>query len=176
MSKAHLDQAYLYWKALLKPTDQVIDATCGNGKDSLKLAELVPQGHVYAIDIQEVALKKAQQLIPHSNISYHLQSHTQLPDAKGVKLVVYNLGYLPGGDKRITTKAETTLESVKKAAELIEVGGALSITCYPHEEGKIEENILHCWVQKLDPEKWHVTHHSWQDNAPSLYFIYKLKN
>jgi ubiquinone/menaquinone biosynthesis C-methylase UbiE len=51
MHKPHLDQAYLYWKNLLNPDDIVIDATCGNGKDSLKLTELVPQGHVYAIDI-----------------------------------------------------------------------------------------------------------------------------
>ncbi len=52
MLKPHLNQAHLYWKNLLKPSDKVIDATCGNGKDSLRLAELVPAGHVYALDFQ----------------------------------------------------------------------------------------------------------------------------
>lgn len=64
MNKPHLEQAYLHWKEILKPTDTVIDATCGNGKDTLRLAELVPNGHVYSIDIQEVAIEKARLLVP----------------------------------------------------------------------------------------------------------------
>ena len=162
--KPHLAQAFSYWKALLKPQDSVIDATCGNGKDALRLAELVPQGHVYAIDIQETALNKAKELIPYSNISYHLQSHADLPEAE-VKLIVYNLGYLPGGNKNLTTMTSSTLESLKKAAQLIPIGGALSITCYPgHEEGAREEQAVKDWVKSLDLQKWSITFHEWAKN------------
>jgi 16S rRNA G1207 methylase RsmC len=171
----HLQQAHFYWKNLLKPSDQVIDATCGNGKDALKLAELVPQGHVYAIDIQEIALQKAKELIPYSNISYLLQSHTELP-AGEFKLIVYNLGYLPGGNKNLTTMTSTTLESLEKAAEVIAIGGALSITCYPgHPEGALEEEAVRGWVQGLS-KNWLITHHVWREKSPSLFFIIKLKN
>ena len=56
------------------------------------------------------------------------------------KLIVYNLGYLPGSDKLLTTKTSSTLLSVEKALSLIAPNGAISITCYPgHEEGKKEE-------------------------------------
>ena len=79
MHKPHLDQAHLYWKNLLKPDDRVIDATCGNGKDALRLADLVPERRVYALDIQEIALKKAKEQIPDLNISFLLQSHAELP-------------------------------------------------------------------------------------------------
>ncbi|HEY5234577.1 MAG TPA: class I SAM-dependent methyltransferase [Rhabdochlamydiaceae bacterium] len=176
MHKPHLDQAHLYWRNLLKPGDQVIDATCGNGKDSLRLAELVPQGHVYAIDIQEIALQKAKELIPHSNISYLHQSHTQLPTGE-FKLIVYNLGYLPGGNKDLTTLTSTTLESLEKAAQLIVIGGGLSITCYPgHPEGALEEVAIRGWVQGLDSKNWLITHHIWREKSPSLFFIIKLKN
>jgi len=173
--KPHLDQAYLYWKDLLKSDDIVIDATCGNGKDSLRLTELVPQGHVYAIDIQETALQKAQALIPHSNITYLLQSHVDLPSVQ-VKLVVYNLGYLPGGNKDLTTLTDSTLESLSRAAQIIVIGGALSITCYPgHPEGALEMGAVQNWVGSLDPEKWKITYHQWRVKSPTLFFIVKLK-
>ena len=119
--KPHLDQAYLYWQNLLKPADTVIDATCGNGKDALRLVQLVPEGHVYALDIQETALQKARERIPNSNISYYLQSHATLPE-KEVKLVVYNLGYLPGGNKDLTTMTGSTLASLEQAVQRISIG------------------------------------------------------
>lgn len=172
--KPHLDQAYLYWQTLLKPDDHAIDATCGNGKDALRLVKLVPQGHVYALDIQEIALQKARALIPDSNISFLLQSHAELPTGR-FKLVVYNLGYLPGGNKDLTTMTTTTLESLEKAAQLIVIGGALSITCYPgHPEGAREELAIQRWVESLDPQKWLITRHAWREKSPTLFFIVKL--
>ncbi len=175
MHKPHLDQAYIYWKNLLKPDDHVIDATCGNGKDALRLVELVPQGHVYAIDIQEIALQKARELIPNSNISYLLQSHTKLLTGE-FKLIVYNLGYLPGGNKNLTTLTETTVESLAKASQIISIGGALSIMCYPgHPEGALEEQAVQKWAEGLDPQKWLITHHTWREKSPTLFFILKLK-
>jgi SAM-dependent methyltransferase len=176
MHKPHLEQAFLYWKELLRPTDTVIDATCGNGHDTLKLARLVPQGHVYAIDKQAVALEKARLLVPAGNVTFLHQSHTQLPKVR-CKLVVYNLGYLPGGDKTLTTTAQTTLQSVEVATAQIEVGGAVSITCYPrHAEGEIEEKSLLAWSQGLDPLQWRVIRHVWREKCPSLIFMCKLKN
>ena len=174
--KPHLDQAHLYWKNLLKPSDLVIDATCGNGKDSLRLAELVPEGHVYALDIQEIALQKAKELIPYSNISYLHQSHIDLPSGE-FKLVVYNLGYLPGGNKDLTTLTSTTLESLEKASQLIVVGGAVCITCYPgHPEGAREEAAVRGWVEGLDSKKWLIIPHFWREKSPSLFYLIKLKN
>jgi hypothetical protein len=123
-----------------------------------------------------VALQKAKELIPYSNISYLLQSHTELP-AGAFKLVVYNLGYLPGGNKNLTTLTPTTLESLEKAAQIIVIGGALSITCYPgHPEGAVEEQAVRNWAEKLDSKKWLVSHHRWRETSPTLFFIVKLKN
>jgi SAM-dependent methyltransferase len=175
MFKPHLEQAFFYWKDLLKPDDQVIDATCGNGKDALRLAELVPQGHVYVLDIQEIALHKARQYAPNSNISFLHQCHTRLPKV-AVKLVVYNLGYLPGGNKDLTTTASTTLTSLRRATQIIPIGGAVSITCYPgHAEGGVEEAAIRDWSSGLDPQKWNIQFHQWRNQSPTLFFIRKLK-
>lgn len=172
-SKPHITKAHALWEALLSPTDTVIDATCGNGHDTLKLATLLPQGHVYSIDIQEVALTQARQRCPHPNITFLHQSHTELPNLL-CKLIVYNLGYLPGGDKALTTTASTTLQSVQRALTL---GEALSITCYPrHPEGEIEEKTLLSWCATLLPTVWRVEYYAWKEKCPTLLFISKLKN
>ncbi len=171
---SHLSLAHDLWEKLLKPSDHVIDATCGNGKDTLVLAGLVSEGHVYALDIQEEALKRAKAKTPFSNISFLHQSHVDLPDPPNLKLVVYNLGYLPGGDKSITTLSETTLLSISRAMDLLPIGGAISIICYPgHPEGAKEQKILKGFVGQLDPEKWASADYFWTEKAPNLIFITK---
>ena len=68
---------------------------------------------------------------------------------------------------------ETTLESLEKAAA---IGGALSITCYPgHLEGAREEEAIRRWVENLDTQKWDITHHTWREKSPTLFFIVKIK-
>ncbi len=174
--KPHLEQAHLYWKHLLNPSDIAIDATCGNGKDTLYLAKLLPQGHVYTIDIQTAALEKARASVISTNITFLHQCHTQLP-SKPVKLVVYNLGYLPGGNKLITTMASTTIRSIEKAATLLVPGGALSVTCYPgHTEGALELAALFHWIEKIDHKKWEITYSQWRPLSPTIFFILKIKN
>ena len=148
--KPHLEKAHQFWKKFLNPSDFVIDATCGNGKDTAILAGLVPEGHVYSIDIQQDAISKAQAAVHAENVTFLHQCHSKLPHNERVKLVVYYLGYLPGGYKQLTSQTSTTLISVSKALELLPEGGALSITCYPgHEEGAREEEALQEWSKHL---------------------------
>ncbi len=169
--KPHLEKAHQFWKEHLKPTDHVIDATCGNGKDAAILSNLVPQGRVYAIDIQEVALEKARQHATGNNIVFLHQCHSQLPKDEKVQLVVYNLGYLPGGNKELTSQTGTTLQSVQEALNLLPVGGALSITCYPgHPEGAIEEKALQSWSKTIS---CHAEWFSWKSGSPTLLIIIK---
>ena len=150
----------------------MIDATCGNGKDTAVLAGIVKEGHVYAIDIQEVALEKARGYVKGGNVTFLRQCHTQLPEDKGVRLVVYNLGYLPGGDKGLTSRVETTLKSVARALELLLVGGALSIMCYPgHEEGAREEKALEEWAKTVGHE---VQWYRWRVGSPTLLILIKV--
>jgi len=123
------------------------------------------------MDIQASAFEKAKELVTASNVIFLLQSHTELPSLTDVKLVVYNLGYLPGGDKAVTTLTETTLISLGKA---LEISKAISITCYPgHPEGAKEEKSVLEWVEKLDKSMWVATHHHWGHLSPSLFWVVK---
>lgn len=152
IKKPIIELAHAFWRTLVQPGDLVIDATCGNGKDSLVLAQLVGEsGVLIGLDIQEEALERTRaRLMAHlppaqlKNIHLFLQSHETFPPLeRAPKLVVYNLGYLPGGNKKITTLLETTLASIKNALQLLSPGGALSIVCYPgHPEGAREAKGL----------------------------------
>lgn len=181
---SHLDLAHSLWKNLIKPGHQIIDATCGNGNDTLFLASLVTDHSLlYALDIQQTAIETTKNLLlthPKVNqIRFINQCHSSFPGeipSASVQLIVYNLGYLPKGDKKITTKKESTLESLKKAEILIQPGGAISITCYPgHEEGKHEEEAILQWCSQLPPTEWSCCFHRWlnRKDSPSLLLIQK---
>jgi hypothetical protein len=183
---SHLDLAHAYWSRLLQAGDTAIDATCGNGHDTLKLAALLSgKGTVIGIDIQPQALAKTHQLLTSkltpeelSQVTLYEQSHVQFPhlDTASVRLIVYNLGYLPRSDKTIKTQESSTLQSVRAALELIVPGGAVSITCYPgHPEGKEEQTALLGFVSSLSPRQWNICHHQWANSplSPSLLLIQK---
>lgn len=182
----HLNLAKKYWKALLSPRDLVVDATCGNGQDTLYLSHLVPEGIVFSFDIQQEALSNAELLLKShlppeqlQRVFLVLQSHAKWEAISfpfPPKLIVYNLGYLPGGDKQITTKTVTTLESIKKGLSLLDSKGALSITCYPgHPEGALEEKEILDFFSSLPFKDWMICHHRFinRSNAPSLFWVSK---
>ncbi len=99
-------EAHTRWKAWLRPTDGAIDATAGNGKDTLLLSQLVPNGYVIGFDIQEIAIQRSRErLKERSHVTLHLRSHEEIdriPLPFPPRLIIYNLGYLPGGNKAIT--------------------------------------------------------------------------
>lgn len=176
----HLDFAHDLWKRHLKSGDWAIDATCGNGWDTAKLAQLVgPEGGVVSIDIQQEAIEGAKMRLQDGNVHFFCQSHEVFPNLcreNPIRLIAYNLGYLPGGDKKLTTRVETTLKSVQNGLELLEAGGVMSITCYPgHAEGALEETALREFLSQLDAKRWSVSYHQWINRklAPSLLFIKK---
>lgn len=184
--RPHLQLAHDYWQRHLSRGDNVIDATCGNGYDTLKLCELALNetcGHIFAFDIQESALeattlrlkeKLSPQIVERVILIHRCHSDLRLPNPEPIKLIVYNLGYLPGADKTQVTRVQTTLQSLQSAIELLTPGGLISITCYPgHPEGALEEEAILEFAAKLPRESWNCCHHRWinRQRAPSLLVI-----
>jgi SAM-dependent methyltransferase len=127
-----------------------VDATAGNGHDTAFLAQAVgPGGRVFAIDIQEAALRATAARLEGLDLldrvtlvrGDHAGMAALLPcGARGaIALVCFNLGYLPDGDHRIVTTAEATLAALRAAAGLIRPGGALSVIAYRGHPGGWEE-------------------------------------
>jgi SAM-dependent methyltransferase len=174
------------WRAHLQEGDIAIDATCGNGYDTLFLSQLDPCGMVVALDIQDEALQRTKALLSRvlpqerlARILLRCQCHTALsevPLPKPPRLIVYNLGYLPGGNKGIVTRAETSVASLRAALSLLAPDGAISMVCYPgHPEGEREEKAILAFLQTLAVEVWSVSYQRQilSPTAPSLFWISK---
>ena len=147
----------------VKIGDTVIDATMGNGNDTLKLCRAVKeQGKVYAFDIQEIALSKTREKLSFegfSNAELILDSHSSMDKyiKEAVSAVIFNLGYLPGGDHSVATKAETSIQAIEKALTLISCKGFVSVTVYyGKNSGTEEKNAVMEYFKGLDHKKYTV--------------------
>lgn len=168
--------------------DTVVDATCGNGNDTLVLCQLVGEtGQVYAVDIQKQAIESTKKRIEEnnfSNVTYVHDSHSNLKhylpeDLKG-KLggAIFNLGYLPRSDKKVITKGDSTIAAIETLLEYIRKKALVVIVIYHGHEGGAEEKdaVLH-YVKNLDQKKFAVLKYQFinqQNNPPFIVAIEKL--
>ncbi len=135
-------QAHDLLASLVKKNDIIIDATLGNGYDSLFISELAKE--IIAFDIQEQAINNSKETLKDvSNVSYILDSHEHYQKyVKNYHGVVFNFGYLPTGDKRITTTAKTTIDTLYKMVS-DNLARFILVVVYPrHPEGQIESRDL----------------------------------
>lgn len=149
----------------IRPGDLCIDATMGNGNDTLLLSQLCgEQGHVYAFDIQAEALNHTRQLLSNANAPDNydliLDSHTNMeqyaqPDT--VSCIVFNFGYLPGGDHTKATHSSTSIPAMESALKLLKKKGQLSLCIYSGGDSGFEErDAILAWLKELDPKKFLV--------------------
>ena len=159
-----------------------VDFTMGNGNDTLWLSERVGQtGTVYAFDIQPEAVartaERMQNEAPFENYRLICASHHTVLDyvSEPICAGIFNLGFLPGGDRSITTLRETTLPAVDAALSLLAPKGALLIAVYPgHEEGRLEGELLDEKLSAL-PQKQYSVSCLKIVNAPDCPFFYLIE-
>lgn len=175
-----------YMRRTICPGDTVVDATMGNGKDTLFLAELAGEtGHVYAFDVQQEAVERTRARMEEAGFAARatllLAGHeTMAQHVKGpVQAVMFNLGWLPGAQHAVTTKTETTLAAVDAAAHLLAPGGIATVCVYPgHEEGTRELSALLEYASGLSVRQYNVLHHSFINaslQTPQLILIQRNK-
>ncbi len=144
----------------LQPGDLAIDATAGNGHDTLFLVQQVqPGGEVYAFDVQNraldaTALRLEQQSLRdfaylcrtgHQNMAQRVPASW----AGRVAAITFNLGYLPGSDKQTTTHTASTLEALSQSLQLLKPGGVLSVLAYRgHSGGQSEADAVEAWIDQ----------------------------
>ncbi len=138
---------HLLLKSKIAAGDFVIDATAGNGHDTVFLAKAVGEsGKVLAIDIQEQAIESTATRLEseglRDRVKLELGCHADLAEMAGGKrpsAIIFNLGYLPGGDHGLITRTENTLQALSTAWEILISGGVLAVVCYPGHDGGDEE-------------------------------------
>ncbi|MCH9613530.1 MAG: hypothetical protein SP1CHLAM54_05330 [Chlamydiia bacterium] len=169
----HISFSHELWKKHLNPNDLAIDATCGNGKDAFILAKLPIS--LICLDIQQAAIETSKKYLNRSpNVTFYHQSHETFPPLpKPPRLIIYNLGYLPGGDKELTTKTFSTIQSLKNALSILASDGLISIMCYPgHPEGAHEAQAVKAFISPFP----HTVHTFYtRSTSPFLITLRSLK-
>ena len=179
--KRPLEMAHDFLAQVITKDDVVVDATMGNGYDTLFLAKLAKQ--VYAFDIQEQALEKTSQRLQEAgltNADLILQGHETVDQfVTEVKAAIFNLGYLPSADKSIITQPQTTLEALEKLCQMLIKGGRIAIMIYyGHEGGDIERDAVLDFVSQLPQQEYTATIYrtlNQINNPPFLVIIEKLE-
>jgi ubiquinone/menaquinone biosynthesis C-methylase UbiE len=152
-------------RGVIVPGDLVVDATAGNGYDTVFLAEAVGEGgRVLAFDVQACALAAARGRVADAGVAarvdFHHESHANMAEraeAGRVAAVMWNLGYLPGGDHGVITSAAETLRGLEAAARVLKPGGWLTVLCYPgHAGGDEETSEVMEWLQDKARNGWRV--------------------
>jgi hypothetical protein len=175
---------HFFLRERVKPGDRVVDATCGNGHDTRLLAQLVgPDGKVWGFDIQEKALEATRSLLVGDGLLDRVElvqaGHEHLSEyvCEHLAAVVFNLGYLPGGEKGIVTRPETTRAALAAAFDLLAPRGVLLAVIYSgHPGGREEEDSVLAWADGLDPRSanaWICRQPNRPSSAPFLLVVEK---
>jgi methylase of polypeptide subunit release factors len=160
-----------------------IDATCGNGYDTQFLAESGFR-RVIGFDIQKRAIEACAHRLQKAglqNVELVLGGHQFMEThvKTEVNCVMFNFGYLPSGDKNVTTNPEHSVDALTAATRLLCRDGLISLMCYPgHPPGALETQAIRQWFKTLS-ENWVLTTHlaaSPKPSAPILYHLTRTKH
>ncbi|KAK2980182.1 hypothetical protein RJ640_007272 [Escallonia rubra] len=179
------------WKHVVKEGDSLVDATCGNGNDTLAMVKMVAEkscrGRVYAMDVQKIALENTFSLLDEELSTdekelvelfaiCHCKMEEVVPTGVPVRLVAFNLGYLPGGDKTLVTTSETTLLALEAAKRILAPQGLISIVVYVgHPGGREEFETVRAFASELPVDNWICCNLQLLNRplAPVLVFLFK---
>jgi methylase of polypeptide subunit release factors len=173
---------------VLQPGDIAVDATVGNGYDTLFLAKQVgSSGEVFGFDIQQAAIESTKEKFQQTNcpacLTLTQASHADMGDKipsryhGNIRAIMFNLGYLPGGDKSIITRTDSTITALNSACRMLSGNGIITILAYPgHQGGDLETDQVKNWCEQLDKDQFKISivySSDNKDSAPRLFVIKK---
>lgn len=166
--------------------DVCVDATAGNGNDTEFLCGKVGgSGKVYAFDIQRTAIEHTKERLEACGYGARaeliLDGHEKMSDyvREEVTAIVFNFGYLPGGDHRIATNPQTSISAIQAGLSLLKVNGVMHLCIYSGgDTGYEERDTILSYVKELDSRKWLVVMSSYynrKNDPPIPVFVIRLK-
>ncbi len=166
--------------------DICVDATAGNGNDTEFLCEMVGKtGKVYAFDIQKQAIENTRMRLEEKEMEDRaeliLDGHEKMTSyvTDTVSAVIFNFGYLPGGDHKIATQSDTSILAMNQALSLLKVGGVMNLCIYSGKDtGYEEKDRILSFLKELDSKKWLVivcSYFNRKNNPPIPVFVIRLK-
>jgi 16S rRNA C1402 N4-methylase RsmH len=162
-----------------------VDATVGNGYDAQFLAHRVgPKGKVLGFDVQKAALAGARELLKFvgsiDRVSLIHDSHSRLADylpaGAAIEGAMFNLGYLPRGNRQIITQPETTVMALRSVLEHLADRGRVTVLVYRGHEGAVPEyQEVRLFLEQLPDEKWLIEELASTSDSPIAPRLFRIK-
>ncbi|PSJ81500.1 class I SAM-dependent methyltransferase [Neisseria iguanae] len=170
----------------LQNGDIALDGTAGNGHDTVFLAEAVGNcGKVWAFDVQKQATEQtkarlmAENLLSRVALVHDSHQYIERYICQGLDAAVFNFGWLPGGDKNVTTLADSSLAALNSTLSLLNPNGIVVAVLYPgHDSGRAETEAIEAWAQSLPQQEFAVLKYHFinrQNHPPYMLAIQKLR-
>ena len=160
-----LGLSHQFMAAHIRPGDFCIDATAGRGRDALFLCGLVGEsGRVLAMDIQADAVEQTRALLEAEGCAHRAQvvqdCHSRMgryADPGTVDGIMFNFGWLPGGDHHTFSHADTSVAAVQAGLDLLCPGGVMTLCIYyGRENGTAERDALLAFLPTVDSRRYTV--------------------
>ena len=169
---------------IMKDDMVAVDCTAGNGNDTLFLCNVMKgKGKVFAFDVQEEAVTVTAELLEqkceYNNYEIIKDCHSNIGDFIDgpIDVAVFNLGYLPNSESRVSTTFDTTLKSVEATLRRLRKKGYIFIAAYLGHDNSAERNSLFDYLSNLDSKKYKVANHrliNINNYPPELFIIQKM--
>lgn len=173
----------------IQPGEPVVDATCGNGNDTLFLAQATgKKGAVYAFDVQEEALQRTAERCQAAEIDdgcvrlihcghEHMSREIAQEHHGKIAAVMFNFGYLPGGSEELITKPDTSIAALRESLRLLRPGGVITAVLYPgHAGGGEEAFAIQRWAEELPKRDYPSIVYRQLNAAPSAPYMIAIEN
>jgi len=179
--------SHILLKSLTNGSGIYIDATAGNGYDTLFIAKMLKQnGSLFSFDISYQAVGNTKKLLEENNISINNvniinDSHENIDKYIGqnkIKAAIFNLGYRPHSDKTVKTMPASTILALGKILYRLECGGAVIICSYTGHDGGEEDEQVFKYLCGMENKTYEIskTEMISRKHSPVLYLIIKKGN
>lgn len=180
------EYCHRFLEMYVEPGDVCVDATAGNGNDTEFLCRITGEsGQVYAFDIQRQAIEYTRERIKKLGFEPRVRliqdGHEKMGEyvKESVSAIVFNFGYLPGGDHHISTQPASSLIAIEEGMKLLKVDGVMSLCIYSGQDSGYEEKeAILSYLKELDSKRWLVivnSFHNRKNDPPIPVFIIRLK-
>lgn len=181
-----VDLSHLLLSNLTNGSGTYIDATAGNGYDSLFIATILQDdGRLFSFDISEEAIQNSKLLLTENNIN--LKNITLINDnhanlgtylkSQLITAAIFNLGYLPGSNKKIRTNSTDTLAAIDQIIKRLQKKGIIIICSYIGHDAGVENSVIGEYLSKLNTHEFEISKTEMinRENSPILYLVIKRK-
>ena len=180
-----VELTHRFLRSTLAPGGLYLDATCGNGHDTLFLCSVAGKnGRVIGLDIQPQAAANTNALLAANGMAAigraECCDHRELlrfAPPGSADCVMFNFGWLPGAAHDVHSTADSTLPALQAGLDALKPGGVLAAVLYSGKViGNAEKKAAAEFFRSLPLADYTVLiceFANWADTAPLPCFVIK---